>query len=83
MALIFSSIFGAIFSSFQASEKIYCFHCDEKMKKHKALFTAFNGNSYPVCCHGCVAVLQVIERNGMTMQYLQAKSSLGMPKLTQ
>jgi hypothetical protein len=68
----------AIFSSLQASEKIVCFHCDERMKKRKALFATFNGNSYPVCCHGCLAVLQIIERNGMTKQYLQAKLDMNM-----
>ena len=83
MAFISSTIFNVIFSSFQVSEKINCFHCDEKMKKHKALFTVFNGNSYPVCCHGCVAVLQVIERNGMTKQYLQAKSDMNVAELAQ
>lgn len=83
MALISSTIFDAIFSSFQASEKIHCFHCDEKMKKHKALLTVFNGNSTPVCCHGCVAVLQLIERNGMTMQYLHAKTEMNVLELAQ
>ncbi len=33
----------------------------------------FNGASYPVCCHGCLAVLKTIERNGLTQQYLQEK----------
>ncbi|MES2049397.1 MAG: heavy metal translocating P-type ATPase metal-binding domain-containing protein [Pseudomonadota bacterium] len=83
MALISFSIFDAFFSSFQTSEKINCFHCDEKMKKHKALFTEFNGKSCPVCCHGCAAVLQVIERNGMTKQYLQAKSEMNVAELAE
>jgi hypothetical protein len=83
MAFISSSILDAIFLSFQASEKINCFHCGEKMKKHKALVTIFNGNSYPVCCHGCLAVLQLIERNGMTTQYLQAKSDMNLAELAQ
>lgn len=36
----------------------------------------FNGNAQAVCCHGCLAVLQVVERNGMTQQYLQEKSGM-------
>jgi hypothetical protein len=78
MAFISFSLRHAIFSSFQASEKIVCFHCDEKMKKSKALFATFNSHSYPVCCHGCLAVLQVVERNDMTKQYLQAKRDMSM-----
>lgn len=75
MSFIFPSFISAIFASFQAREKIDCYHCDERMRKDNALFVNFNGCVHPVCCHGCLAVLQTIERNGMTAQYLQVKAS--------
>ena len=78
MALHFSLIFDVISAAFQAREKINCFHCDEKMRKDNALIAVFNGARYPVCCHGCLAVLQTIENNDMTMQYLATKSPLPM-----
>ena len=83
MAFISSHFFATVFSNFQKSEKIDCFHCHEKMKKHRALFTMFNGNLYPVCCHGCLAVLQVIERNGMTQQYMEAKNEMKVAEAAQ
>lgn len=83
MDLNFSSIFDAISICFQTREKINCFHCDEKMRKENALLVVFNGGSHPVCCHGCLAVLQTIERNGLTMQYLQAKSPGNMTESSQ
>ncbi|QJQ04844.1 hypothetical protein EJG51_002105 [Undibacterium piscinae] len=73
MAFAFPSFFHAVSSFFQAQEKIPCFHCDEKMKKNNALMAVFNGESHPVCCHGCLAVLQTIERNGLVSQYLLTK----------
>ena len=73
MAFAFSSLFLAITTSLQPRERIPCFHCNEQMRKEKALMATFNGTSYPVCCHGCLAVLKTIERNGLTQQYLLEK----------
>jgi Putative metal-binding domain of cation transport ATPase len=83
MAFIFPSFLDTIIVSFQAREKIHCFHCDEKMRKDNALIAVFNGASHPVCCHGCVAVLQAIENNGMALQYLHAKSVAKMTESPQ
>lgn len=74
MSLSLFSFFGVFLRRFSTGEKIHCFHCDEKMRKENALLAAFNGNAEPVCCHGCLAILQVIVRNGMTTQYLHIKS---------
>ena len=78
MTFISFPFLGGFFSSVQTNEKIHCYHCDEKMKKRESLYATFNGNSYPVCCHGCLVVLQAIERNGMTKQYLQAKVDINV-----
>jgi hypothetical protein len=83
MSLRFSSFFDVILGRFSAHEKIHCFHCDEKMRKEHALLAVFNGNPEPVCCHGCLAVLQTIERNGMTKQYLHNKTLQKIEELSQ
>lgn len=76
MASAFSSVFNAISAALQPQEKILCFHCDDKMRKKNALMVVFNGASYPVCCHGCLAVLKTIESSGLTAQYLQGKANM-------
>ena len=73
MAFAFSSLLDAIYPARNVGEKIDCYHCGEKMRKMKALTVKFNGLTYPVCCHGCLAVLRTVEQNGLTAQYLQAK----------
>ena len=83
MAFIFPRFVDSIFSCFQTSEKINCFHCNERMKKQNALFVNFNGSSQPVCCHGCLVILQFIERSGMTQQYLQAKIDMKVAEAAQ
>ncbi|MFZ6748253.1 heavy metal translocating P-type ATPase metal-binding domain-containing protein [Undibacterium sp. Ren11W] len=75
MAFAFSSLVNAISIALQPQEKILCFHCNDKMRKKNALMATFNGANYPVCCHGCLAVLKTIERNGLTEQYLHTKAS--------
>lgn len=73
MAFALSSLLGVIYPARNAGEKIDCYHCGEKMRKLRALTVKFNGALYPVCCHGCLAILKTVERNGLTAQYLQAK----------
>jgi hypothetical protein len=75
MAFAFSSLINAISAALQPQEKILCFHCNDKMRKKNALMASFNGASHPVCCHGCWAVLNTIVSNGLTEQYLQAKTN--------
>jgi len=54
-------------------EKCLCFHCGESMRKEGALTAMFQRESRAVCCHGCLAVLNTIEKNGLTEEYLRAK----------
>ncbi|WP_295751136.1 heavy metal translocating P-type ATPase metal-binding domain-containing protein [Undibacterium sp.] len=75
MAFAFSTLVNAISATLQPQEKILCFHCNDKMRKKNALMASFNGASHPVCCHGCLAVLNTIVSNGLTEQYLQAKAN--------
>jgi hypothetical protein len=75
MAFVFSSLVNAISAALQPQEKILCFHCNDKMRKKNALMACFNGASHPVCCHGCLAVLNTIVSNGLTEQYLQTKTN--------
>ncbi|MBI3286014.1 MAG: heavy metal translocating P-type ATPase metal-binding domain-containing protein [Burkholderiales bacterium] len=75
MAFVFSSLWEAIFPSGTAGEKIDCYHCGERMRKTYVLTTRFNGAAYPVCCHGCLAVLRAVENNGLTLQYVQDKTA--------
>ncbi|MFZ6726082.1 heavy metal translocating P-type ATPase metal-binding domain-containing protein [Undibacterium sp. MH2W] len=74
MAITFSQLLAL--SPFHAArvEKIACYHCDEKMRQTKALYVKFNGQQRAVCCHGCMAILQTIERNDMIEDYLAARS---------
>ncbi|MBR7798984.1 heavy metal translocating P-type ATPase metal-binding domain-containing protein [Undibacterium sp. FT137W] len=30
----------------------------------------------PVCCHGCLAVLNTIQQNGLTEEYLRSKEQV-------
>ncbi|MFZ6742693.1 heavy metal translocating P-type ATPase metal-binding domain-containing protein [Undibacterium sp. JH2W] len=75
MAFTFSSLFEVVLLSFSAVEKIDCFHCGEKMRKHNALTTCFNHRMQPVCCHGCLAILHAVEQNNLVSEYMQNKAS--------
>jgi hypothetical protein len=43
------------------------------MRKDGALMATFQQTQQPVCCHGCLAVLNTIQSNGLVEQYLQSK----------
>ncbi|RKZ89919.1 MAG: cation transporter [Candidatus Parabeggiatoa sp. nov. 1] len=38
----------------------HCFHCGLPVPAHLNLFVTINGESQPMCCHGCQAVAQAI-----------------------
>lgn len=40
--------------------QIYCFHCGLAVPAHLNLFVTIQGESQPMCCHGCQAVAQAI-----------------------
>jgi hypothetical protein len=64
------------FSRFLKREKCACFHCGESMRKEHALMATFQQQQYPVCCHGCLAVLNAIEKNNLVDDYLRSKNSI-------
>ncbi|MFZ6773607.1 heavy metal translocating P-type ATPase metal-binding domain-containing protein [Undibacterium sp. SXout7W] len=74
MAFALSSLYSFFSFPRKTGGKIDCYHCSEKMHEHRALTVNFNGITQPVCCHGCLAILKTIEKNGMIAEYLQAKS---------
>ncbi|MBC3874498.1 heavy metal translocating P-type ATPase metal-binding domain-containing protein [Undibacterium sp. LX15W] len=43
------------------------------MRKEGALKATFQQVQQPVCCYGCLAVLNAIQQNGLIDDYLQAK----------
>jgi hypothetical protein len=57
-------------------EKCACYHCGESMRKAGAIIASFNGYDYPVCCHGCLAVLNAIQKNGLIDDYLRSKETM-------
>jgi hypothetical protein len=60
---------------FAPSERLVCYHCDERYRKSKNVDVVFQGARRQVCCHGCAAVLQTIEQQGLVQDYLQTKQS--------
>ena len=73
MAIAWHIYFERIFSGFKSGKKVACFHCDESMRQQHALMARFDGKFYPVCCHGCVAVLKAVEQNALIAEYWQTK----------
>jgi hypothetical protein len=64
-----------IFPGVQAAEKVTCFHCEESVRKKNVIMSEFDGKLRPLCCHGCVAVLKMIEQNHLVAQYHQARQA--------
>jgi hypothetical protein len=73
MQLALSQFYGNYISRFFNREKCLCFHCGERMRKEGALIAVFQHVPQSVCCHGCLAVLSAIEKNGLVDEYLQSK----------
>jgi len=74
MTISLSGILAVLNFSANRSEKIDCYHCGEKMRESKALYTIFDGERRAVCCHGCLTILRTIEQNDMIPDYLLTKS---------
>lgn len=55
-------------------EKLDCFHCDDRMRKSKAVPILFDGEIRQVCCHGCAAILASIEKVHLIEEYYQSKT---------
>lgn len=50
-----------------------CFHCGEAMSEISPLTANFQNTPYPVCCHGCLSILNMVEDQGLAQHYLAAK----------
>lgn len=83
MQLIPSPWYSHYLSRFFKREKCTCFHCGERMRKEGALMATFQNERQPVCCHGCLAVLNTIQKNGLIEAYLQAKQANHPPELSE
>ncbi|WP_369123423.1 heavy metal translocating P-type ATPase metal-binding domain-containing protein [Undibacterium fentianense] len=57
-------------------ERCLCYHCGESMRVEGALTVNFQHVLRPVCCHGCLAVLNTIQQNGLTEEYLRSKEQV-------
>ncbi|TDK68417.1 heavy metal translocating P-type ATPase metal-binding domain-containing protein [Sapientia aquatica] len=55
-------------------ESVACYHCGEQVSLRRVVRADFNGASRELCCHGCAAVLMMIETNGLIDVYLSNKS---------
>lgn len=75
MQLTLTQFYGTHLSRFFKREKCLCFHCGESMRKEGALMVTFQQVPQPVCCHGCLAVLNTIQNNGLVDAYIQSKHS--------
>jgi len=63
-----------LLSLFARQETVACYHCGERVALRHLIRGAFNGEQRDLCCHGCEAVLRMIETNGLTGEYLQNKT---------
>ncbi|MBC3932699.1 MULTISPECIES: heavy metal translocating P-type ATPase metal-binding domain-containing protein [Undibacterium] len=57
-------------------KSVVCFHCGECSRPSQTLYTQFDNARQAVCCHGCLAILQAVEKNQMTAAYLRAREEL-------
>ena len=62
------------FKLFTRSESVACYHCGERVATRSVVKMPFNGKQRDLCCHGCEAVLMLVEANGLTDEYLSGKS---------
>ncbi|MGV8892332.1 MAG: heavy metal translocating P-type ATPase metal-binding domain-containing protein [Burkholderiaceae bacterium] len=65
--------------SVAANPKIACFHCGELVRQKRVVHVVFDGASRDVCCHGCAAILSMVEQLDQSEQYLARKQQLEKP----
>jgi len=63
------------FKFFSRPESLACYHCGEQVSVRDVVKHTFHGQSRDLCCHGCEAVLMMVESNGLTDTYLRDKAS--------
>ena len=52
-----------------ASPDIRCFHCGEPVPEDCEITLEREGQSYPMCCNGCLAVAGLIFSSGLDRYY--------------
>ena len=70
------SIRSLFISTHTSAERISCYHCGEKSTPARTVYVLFDGSTRAVCCHGCAAVLKIVEEMGMREEYLAQKIQL-------
>ncbi|MBC3892566.1 heavy metal translocating P-type ATPase metal-binding domain-containing protein [Undibacterium sp. LX40W] len=75
MPTLVESRFGNLWRSLRG-ERCQCFHCGEQMRVKNALSLCVRDVSQPMCCHGCLAILQTIIQNDLLDEYLANKSTV-------
>jgi len=63
------------FKFFTKSPSIACYHCGDQVALRDVVVHDFHGESRQLCCHGCEAVLMMVEANGLSNAYVRGKST--------
>ena len=63
------------FKLFTRAESVACYHCGERVAVKSVVKMQFDGAVRDLCCHGCEAVLMLVEANGLTSDYVAEKNS--------
>jgi len=63
------------FSLFNRAQTCSCYHCGEQVAVRSVVKMLFDGKQRDLCCHGCEAVLLMVEANGLTSDYLSEKNN--------
>jgi len=63
------------FKLFTRPESLACYHCGERVAVKSVVKMQFDGAQRDLCCHGCEAVLMLVDANGLTSDYVAEKSS--------
>lgn len=63
------------FKLFTRPQTCACYHCGERVPVRDVVKMLFDGKERDLCCHGCEAVLMMVEANGLSAEYLSEKNS--------
>lgn len=74
MTLTLPRVLHRFYNGLRSGGRVACYHCNEKVSVRRVVNASFAGVMRPLCCHGCAAVLNAIEKNGLTEQYLLTKA---------
>lgn len=71
-----NKLLHSLFDRTDARQRITCYHCGDKSRPKDTVYVTFEGQSRPVCCYGCAAVLKTVEELGMNEEYKNSKLNL-------